>query len=394
MKYWSKFFGLLAIGFGLLGGVISAQAGAVGEEQQAEFRPPVMVVNTSFLNVRTGPSTGYTVLITVTGGTQLPVLGIAPDRVWYQVSTAAGVGWINSEFAIGRGEFRNVPTVEAPVPVAVGVDMAAPGTPSQAAAFTGGRAWGASVTITHPARLQPAMSSPSPGQASENPSRIYTLMSSASSDGSVWYQVDIPELGAVWIEGSKAQLRPYACQMTAVVMLGTARPNMGPDGSGTLTGQVALPPGAEAYLLDAQGAFFKIELADGNTGWLRQEEVAVRSASVTSAYCATGGVDSGMTAAPSASADAPSADRPPGSTQPLVSSARVIVNTPFLNIRSGPGSQFPVITSVPGGTVLDVTGFAPDGVWYRVSGSFGMGWLDSNFAILRGDGSRLPVVNR
>lgn len=394
MKNWSKFFGLLAIGFALMGGVFSAQAGTVSEEQQAEFRPPVMVVNTSFLNVRTGPSTAYTVLITVTGGTQLPVLGMAADRVWYQVSTAAGVGWINSEFAIGRGEFRNVPIVEVPTPVGVGMDATAPGgEPSQAVFATEMRAWGASVTITHPARLQPAMSATSPGQAFENPDRIYTLMSSASADGAVWYQVDIPELGAVWIEGSKAQLRPYACQMTAVVMRGTARPSVGPDGSGTLTGQLALPPGAEAYLLDAQGAFFKIELADGSTGWLRQDEVMVRSSAVTSAYCAAGGVDGTMAAAPPAE-QAHSADRPPGSTQPLVSPARVIVNTPFLNIRSGPGSQFSVITSVPGGTVLDVTGFAPDGVWFRVSGSFGMGWLDSNFAILRGDGSRLPVVNR
>src|SRR5690606_19013204 len=81
-----------------------------------------------------------------------------------------------------------------------------------------------------------------------------------------------------------------------------------------------------------------------------------------------------------------------GSTQTLRSPARAVINTGFLNVRSGPGSQFTTVGTVAGGTVLDITGFAPDGVWYRVIGNFGTGWINSEFAIFRGDGRAIPVV--
>ncbi len=77
-----------------------------------------MVVNSSFLNIRTGPGVKYEILITVVGGTQLPVLGVAQDRVWYQVSTVVGVGWVNSEFVIPRGDFSTLPVIDTSTVIA------------------------------------------------------------------------------------------------------------------------------------------------------------------------------------------------------------------------------------------------------------------------------------
>ncbi len=394
MRIWSKYVGLIALTLAILGGVFVQ----VAQAQRSEFQPPVMVVNTSFLNVRTGPSPAYPILTTVTGGTQLPVLGIARDRVWYQVSTLAGIGWINAEFAIGRGDFRNVPTVEAPaLPVFNPDDFFDPnllgsgGGSEQAVAPVGsssGRAWGVSVFTSHTARLSPGVNAASPGQAVQDTSRIYPLLSGAGADGIFWYQTTLPGLGTVWLEGGKARVRPYACQLSAVVIRGQVFPSVGPDGSGTIPLDVGFNDGDELYLLDARDGFYRVEGIDGRTAWIRQEQAAVRS-NVTSAFCSQGGIDSGIVSGP---VPGTSADRPPGSTQVLRSPARVVINTGNLNIRSGPGSQFSVVATVPGGTILDITGFAPDGVWYRVVGNFGTGWLNSEFTILRGDGRSIPII--
>src|SRR5262249_38373051 len=84
---------------------------AMADEAQQTFVAPRLVVNTSFLNVRTGPGIQYAVLITEVGGTELPVLGRASDNVWFQVSTVIGVGWVNIQFTVPRGSFDNVPVI-------------------------------------------------------------------------------------------------------------------------------------------------------------------------------------------------------------------------------------------------------------------------------------------
>lgn len=208
MKYWSKLIGLIALSLILFGG-----AGAAIQAQTPEIAVPDAVVNVNFLNVRTGPSTAYTVLTVVAGGTKLPVLGSNSDGSWYQVQSPAGIGWVSAPFVLERGSFKHLPLVSA------------------------------------------------------------------------------PELPTV----------------------------VGPDG----------------YV---------------------QEH------------------------------------RPQGSTQPLRSPLRLVVNTGNLNVRSGPGKEFTSIAVVPGGSVLEVTGFAANSPWFRVTGAFGLGWVDSSFTLLRGNGSSLPVV--
>lgn len=89
-------------------------AAAAPVQQQAQYATPVAVVNTSFLNVRTGPGAQYTILITVVGGTTLQVMGISADGSWLQVSTPAGLGWVNVQFTLPRGNFEFVPVVSAP----------------------------------------------------------------------------------------------------------------------------------------------------------------------------------------------------------------------------------------------------------------------------------------
>ena len=385
MTFKLRIIALIAILITVFGG---AAAQEIESDQRAEFNPPTMIVNTSFLNIRTGPGTQYSILLTVVGGTEFPVLGSAGDGVWYQISTIAGIGWLNSEFAIARGDFRNVPRVEAPeVDLSdLMLDVPSSDDATGGVAYASGRQWGVSIIETHPSRTAPTISASSFANVNGDLSRIFTVLQAASAEGIVWYQVSIPELGSVWVEAQKTLMRPFACgdSITAVVMVADTHPTIGPDGSGTLNGQRVVNIGQEAYLIDAFGSFYKIELADGSTGWVPQTDVSVRG-NVYSDYCESGG---------NIAAIANEAAANGTTTQTFVrrSPAWVVVNTGYLNIRSGPGSQYSVTATVAGGTELDVVGFAPDGVWYLVRGTFGQGWLNSEFAVFRGNGSGLPVI--
>jgi uncharacterized protein YgiM (DUF1202 family) len=71
----------------------------------------------------------------------------------------------------------------------------------------------------------------------------------------------------------------------------------------------------------------------------------------------------------------------------------VIVNTGNLNVRSGPGSQYTILATVPGGTSFEPLGVTVDGAWYLVSGAaFGRGWISAEFTIFRGVFDNIPVI--
>jgi uncharacterized protein YraI len=195
------------------------------------------------------------------------------------------------------------------------------------------------------------------------------------------------------LEGAKTTFRPFACELSAVVMLRDVAPRIGPDGSGTLDGDVVVPAGAEAYLIDNQDGQYKVQLFDGNTGWINAEDAVVRERdSVRSEFCRLGGRET-VGGVGTVDDDTPGAGggfvAPPPTRLDV---PRVIINTGFLNIRSGPGAQFTVLTTLPGGTELEVLGVAPDGVWYLVETGVGTGWLNNEFTIFRGDGRNLPVI--
>ncbi|MBC7809537.1 MAG: SH3 domain-containing protein, partial [Burkholderiales bacterium] len=174
-----------------------------------------IVVNTGFLNVRSGPGGQYTVIGTLPGGAELAVLALTPDVEWYLVQGSFGQGWIDSEFVLFRGNADSVPVINYE-----------------------------SVTSIAP---------------------------------------------------------------TVVTVQGSAAP-------------VSVSPGT------------------------------------------------------------------------TTASARAIVNTSYLNVRSGPGGQYGLITTISGGTELAALGITPDSEWYLVRGSFGDGWIDSEFVIFRGDFRALATI--
>ena len=408
---------------------LSGVAVASNTEQQSQFSTPIMIANTSFLNVRTGPGVRYTVLITVVGGTDLPVLGVANDRVWYQVSTVVGVGWINSEFVVPRGDFANVPVVDtnnliANSPLAaVGGVVGLPDGQGGGGAFptttittTGATSIGGTTVVGTDAngnpiivsgpgerfraelvvpavelRTAPGDNQPSLGTLYQDPIADYPIVGDGRDSTSVpWFSVVTPRYGTGWIDAPKVKLRLSAIAGTVMVVTAESVQLGDAPGSGSTTLPV-LTGGTEGWLrnISQDSNFIQIELAGGEMGWLPFNAARQRTGTPTD------GLDASNLSFAAGSVPGSQVTTTTTVVRPTISlsTARVIVNTAFLNIRSGPGAQYTSVATVSGGTELLVLGIAKDRVWYLVEGRFGRGWLNSEFTIFRGVMDNVPVIN-
>jgi uncharacterized protein YraI len=76
--------------------------------------------------------------------------------------------------------------------------------------------------------------------------------------------------------------------------------------------------------------------------------------------------------------------------------ARVEIITPGLNVRQGPGANFPAIGAAAQGDIFDITGISSDSNWLQVITQDGSsGWISSQPAYVRVTGSpdSIPVVD-
>ena len=360
--------------------------------QQATFASPKLVVNTSFLNVRTGPGVQYSILITVVGGTELPVLGAFGDDVWYQVATDAGPGWVNVEFTLPRGEFSRVPKVAAPELV-----FPTPGAPQNLGQGGGGgtpmmsgsRRFTGVVVLGGNLYAQPGSDQLVLRSAlNVEPDVVLPLLNQTRlPNGENWYQVNVPPFGVGWVD--KIAFRPLECGTDYVVeMIGEAPIRF--DGIANRDSYL-VPKGTEFYVLGNRFEFVLVEDINGMQGLLEPQAIAARPDSVISRcdLIPTGGAAGVVD--PSLGQGGGGA--PASTPVPALSGNRVVVNTGNLNVRTGPGAAFGAIAVVPGGTTLAALAVTPDGEWMLVAGSFGQGWVDTEFVLFRGVYSTLPIIS-
>lgn len=362
--------------------------------QQVTFAIPKLVVNTSFLNIRTGPGVQFAVLVTVVGGTELPVLGVANDRVWYQVNTTEGVGWVNVEFTLPRGDFSRVPLVPAPAlgdPIVgnaanlgQGGGGGAPMTASSAARFTGVSFEGGNIhagpgenTIVVASALGP------------EPNVIVPLLNQQTVDGVIWYQMNLPPYGVIWT--TNVRLRALACggETVAVTVIDTA---LRFDGI-AVRDSLGIPRGTELFIRGVSfNDSFIVEDVNRTIGVVSVDSVQVRPPGVVSRCDLLPSGSTGAANLGQGGGMAPPNEQVPTFVSVAPSGNIVIVNTGNLNVRSGPSATFSSIAVVPGGTQLGVVGRARDNVWLLVQGDFGRGWINSEFVLFRGVFSTVPVL--
>lgn len=81
---------------------------------------------------------------------------------------------------------------------------------------------------------------------------------------------------------------------------------------------------------------------------------------------------------------------------PPASGAPSATTTDYVNVRSGPGTNYPVLFVAPPSTTGEVTGKSSDGAWYQVKvptqySSTGLGWVSASYVIPQNTSS-VPVV--
>lgn len=341
---------------------------------------PHVVVNTAYLNIRTGPGVGHSILTTVKGGTALAVTAIHSGGVWYQVETSAGTGWLNRTYTAERGNFSDVPRTGGPsVSDAPPVEIAA----------------GAPHLVVNTAYLN-VRTGPGIGHGIlttvRGGAKMPVLM---IASGNVWYQVQSPA-GVGWVNrtytvtrGSFAGVAREGIPGPTDLGSGTDIPAHAPhlvvntaflnvrSGPGAGHSIVTVVKGGMKLLvteIDSGGVWYRVETSAG-PGW------------VNSSY-AVGRGNFSSVSRPGATTPGPREGAHLSGPTP-----RAVVNTARLNIRTGPGVGHAVIADVPGGTTLEVLGMSSGRNWYKVAGSFGQGWLNNHYVVFRGDFSRVQVVS-
>jgi uncharacterized protein YraI len=366
---------------------------------QAQYAVPVVVVNTSFLNVRTGPGVQYSTLATFVGGTELPVLGVGTDGVWYLVSTPVGVGWVNVEFTLPRGNFSVVPTINvnslsallvAPIaPVTIGLNDLGQGGGAVPSMNTSERFRGRINVLTVNLRNAPADNAPALTIMREDETGVIDFAivgRSVDSSGVEWLAIDVPDFGVGWVEAPKLELRLSARYRTVLQVVSDSIGLTSGPGGGDSIGLPILQRNQEAFLLSISrdSLFVQVELGDGVTGWVPFSAIQTRTGTTSDILAEQMGTQASQPASvtPSAPITFVALDMP-----------HLVINTSFLNVRSGPGGEFTSIATVSGGTELNVLGITEDAFWYLVRGSFGQGWVDSDFVLFRGSISNVPVIS-
>jgi uncharacterized protein YgiM (DUF1202 family) len=370
----NRTFSLLAILALLLSVVFSSSVTARDAEQRVTFEQPILVVNTSFLNVRTGPGVEYSVLFTAVGGTELPVLGVASDQVWYQVNTDGGPGWVNIEFTLPRGDFSRVPlaTANETARFGQGGGGSAFTLPTSinytGASFTGGDLFNAPDYDS--LRIRSGLAA--------RPNTVYPLLAETENNGFQWYQIFIPEIGTVWTD--KITLRPLACGGTRAGVLIDEQPIR--FDSIANRDSYLLPIGTEFYILNVTDVIpdnFRVRLLDGTVGFVPAE--FVRDLDVNH-------VCEGVPAS------ATNPGQGGGIVDAQATGNRVVINTGNLNVRSGPGGTFGIVTTLSGGAEVSVIGRTSAGEWYLIQTNAGRGWVDKDFVVFRGVYDTIPIVNQ
>ena len=329
-----------------------------------------VVVNTYRLNVRTGPGVGHGIIAAVPGGTQLPVTMLSLDRKWYEVAGSFGSGWLHSAYAVPRGDFSTVPWA---------------GTPSNLGSGTPDATASGAHLVINTSYLN-VRTGPGVGHGVLTVLPGGTNVAVLAKDyGGVWYQVST-SAGTGWVNtrytvgrgdfsavptvgGPERVEQPGIPAGTPHLVVNTSYLNIRTGPSARHDILTTVPGGTKlaAISIAPDGVWYEVASAAGN-GW------------VHSRYTVGRGDFSTVTRI------RPPADPLSGSTP------RAVINTSYLNVRTGPGVGYAAVTVVAGGTTLAVLGKSADGRWFLVEGDFGQGWLRNRYVAFRGDFSQVQVA--
>lgn len=343
--------------------------------------------------VRGGPGTNYPVYGALLGGVSASVTGRSEDGLWWVVSipvAANGQGWVPGVH-VTENNIDSVPVVMAPpVPPTVDFQPPAPDDPQ-------GIALVETYVRSGPGATYPAYGIATPGMSAG--------ILGQSEDSQYWVvRVDPANIGAgyAWVEKAYVQ----ASNVDNIPTIQTPPPgtpvDINPPPEGVPTGiaidylNVRTGPGVNYPVLGvvAPGASGELSGKSQDGNWyavkVSPDFYAAGQAWVAAAWVRTQNAD-GLPVLP-----APPA--PPGvevpSPPPSQGGTGIAIEP--INVRSGPGSQYPSYGVVPIGTEGQIIGVSEDGNWWVVAISTtidpsGQGWVSAAYVLASGV-EGVPVV--
>jgi uncharacterized protein YraI len=295
----------------------------------------VVATGDGALNVRGGPGTDYPILGQLQPDTQVMLLARSADGTWFEIAYPTGSdgrGWLSGEFLQIQGSADQLPVAQAPAP---------------------------------PSPTPPATAPPS---VTATPAVI---------------------TGTLPISGT----------VSAVVATGDGALNVrgGPGTDYPVLGQ--LQPGAQVTLLarSADGTWFEIVYPAGSDGrgWLSGEFLQIQGSAEQ---------------LPVAQPPAPPRPTPIATTLPSITATPTVTGTSpisgtvsavvatgggALNVRGGPGTDYPVLGQLQPGAQVTLLARSADGTWFEIAypaSSDGRGWLSGEFLQMQGAAEQLPVA--
>ena len=316
---------------------------------QPQSHAPFAITVPQLMNVRSGPGLTYDIVTTVPAGTQGTIVGIDPDDDWYHVEIDGIIGqvWIYQDLTTLVGSLVGVKQYTALEIVQL---------------LSGGFDGAAPLAITVPKLMN----------VRSGPGLIYNIVTTvpAGTQGRIygidpdddWYHVQIDGIvGQVWIYqdlttlvGSLVAVRQYTALEVAQLLSGgslgasplaiTVPRVMNVRTGPGLTYDIVttVPKGTQGriYGIDPDDSWFQIELEALDTlVWLYQDLTTV----IGSLFSVKRVTEAELALLPAAI------------TQPLL-----------LNARAGPGLTYDILTTIPQGTWMKITGIDTLGEWYRV----------------------------
>ena len=311
------------------------------------------IVNTSYLNLRSGDGVKFASLGVINGGSQLEIIGRNLDSSWYLVSDGELSGWVRSAYVIlssmsARG-----------YPIVARADFAAlaPNIALVNSAYLNLRE-GAGVDYEIVQVLSGGIS---------------TTLIGRNVDWS-WVYVELEDGSVGWLNTSNVILRGATVSMTAERLedgnlanvnhgiVNTSFLNMRSGDGIQYAVQEILPGGTLLYVLgqNAGGNWLYARVRD-QEGWVHSNYIVLRGDYIDAYPLTVAAQDAPMVA------------------------TMAVVNTPFLNIRSGDHFNTEVLGVLPGGSELNVLASNESGSWFMVETTEGqLGWVSAAFVILRG----------
>jgi N-acetylmuramoyl-L-alanine amidase len=364
------------------------------------------VVNANNLNVRTGPGFNFGIMSSLPLGSSAVLEGRSVDGSWLQVRLADGrQGWVSSAFMTANLAIANLPeTAPAQAPPAV-PPPAAPAAPAPGVSALGAslQSFGNLIIRTGPGFNFPVLVSLPLGQN--------FVLEGRTADLS-WLWVRVPDGRQGWVSTSVITTNldlstlPVVDPATTTVTPPAAPPPAAPENDDLAIGTVVnanilnvrsgpsltfpvvstLSLGSSVQLegRDAGGFWVQVRLADGRQGW-------VSSAFIT-ANLAIANLPVSETPAPAVAVTPPETPTEPA---PGIGGLAVgtVINANILNVRSGPGLTFPILTTMPLNQSATLEGRNDDGSWLQIRLTDDQfGWVSSAFMTTNLAIANLPVV--